>query len=142
MKQPGDPVTMACYGEGSGSQARWYFNNKKIFEGVRKKIKGEKETEKGQLPLADFTIFTPSPDLAVIISCWLLYELHLWVPADYSNVAVLWGKGRAEVNIHKAHNREPGFRLYTLFTFLLHFYFKHRKKNKKRCKEKRKKRLK
>jgi len=22
MKRPGDPVTMACYGEGSGSQAR------------------------------------------------------------------------------------------------------------------------
>lgn len=31
-----------------------------------KEIKGKKETEKGQLPLADFKIFTPSPDLPVI----------------------------------------------------------------------------
>lgn len=65
MKRPGDPVTMACYGEGSGSQARWHFNNK-ISKGVRKRGKGWKETEKGQLPLADFRNFTPSPDLAVI----------------------------------------------------------------------------
>lgn len=31
-----------------------------------KEIKGEKETEKGQFPLADFRIFIPLPDLAVI----------------------------------------------------------------------------
>jgi hypothetical protein len=31
-----------------------------------KEIKDKKETEEGQLPLADFTNFSPSPDLAVI----------------------------------------------------------------------------
>ena len=42
MKRPGDPVTMACYGEGSGSQARWHFNTK-ISKGVRKRDKGWKD---------------------------------------------------------------------------------------------------
>ena len=56
----------------------------------------------------------------------------------YLNVRNVVGEGKGGGNIHKAHNKELGFKLYTLFTFLLHFYFKHRKKKKSaRKKEKR-----
>lgn len=66
MKRPGSPVTMACYGEGSGNQATWNFNNK-ISRGVRKRDKGWKRNrEKDSAPLADFQILIPLPDLAVI----------------------------------------------------------------------------
>lgn len=104
-------------------------------EGKKDKEKG-REKSKGVFPPAQvFQTLYPATYFKqpshFIANSRLLYEVYLWDPADYHNIKSVVGRGREEVNIHKAHNKELGFGLYTLFTFLLHFYFKHRKKNKK-----------
>lgn len=100
MKGPGDPVTTACYGEGSGDQARWHFNNK-ISKGVRKRDKGWKRNRERTVPPRWLQNFYPITRFSShIISLQTvdffmrcIYEILLIILMS----GVLWGKGREEV---------------------------------------------
>lgn len=120
MRWPGDPVTMACYGEGSGSQARWHFSNRKISKGVRERERQRVEKkQKGHLPFADCRILPHRQISSHTMSLWtaaafMRCNMRSCWSFSYRSVA---GKGREEGHIHKAHNRELGLRLDSIYLF-------------------------
>ena len=130
QKGPRNTVTMACYGKGIEARQYEILLNSKIT------LDRMKESPYGLMPI--------HPHLHLLAGCVLLFYDQPYFPGCTTLVVYIRVGGGSEdsvcvelvratmgkqvVQSQMPQNKELGFGLCLLFTFLLHFYFKRWKR--------------